>query len=417
MQPLAKAIQSQGRGNDSMLVHMTPSEVGGLQTLAQKYNRSLSINPSTGLPEAGFLEDILPTLAGAALVAGSGGALSPLVAAGLVGGGTALVTGDVEKGLMAGLGAYGGGGLGQGLTAAGAATAPTNVVASGADATTTAATGADVVGSVGMDTISAATPTNIASISPGGQPLISTDLAQVAQTTPIPTPGNMNPAIGSQTPRNLAGINSAGQGIMQAPIDPKTLTMGENFSLAGKGFTNLGSEAGREAFVKGLAPGGKGTVGDVFKYSFAGASPLLAQDPYEYKKKTGKIKNYDYDPGTQDVSYRTGARGEDTDELRYFRPRFFAMGGLANLNNRGEYLKGMGDGMSDTIPANINNVQEAALSDGEFVIPADVVSHLGNGSSNAGAKRLYAMMDNIRKERTGKEKQAPAVNVNKVMPA
>ena len=93
------------------------------------------------------------------------------------------------------------------------------------------------------------------------------------------------------------------------------------------------------------------------------------------------------------------------------------MGGLANLNNRGEYLKGMGDGMSDTIPANIDNVQEAALSDGEFVIPADVVSHLGNGSSNAGAKRLYAMMDNIRKERTGKEKQAPAVNVNKVMPA
>ena len=63
MQPLAKAIQSQGRGNDSMLVHMTPSEVGGLQTLAQKYNRSLSINPSTGLPEAGFLDDILPTLA------------------------------------------------------------------------------------------------------------------------------------------------------------------------------------------------------------------------------------------------------------------------------------------------------------------------------------------------------------------
>ena len=89
----------------------------------------------------------------------------------------------------------------------------------------------------------------------------------------------------------------------------------------------------------------------------------------------------------------------------------------ANLNNRGEYLRGMGDGMSDTIPANIDNVQEAALSDGEFVIPADVVSHLGNGSSNAGAKRLYAMMDKIRKERTGKEKQAPAVNVNKVMPA
>ena len=410
MQALAQNLQSQGRGNDTMLVHMTPKEVGGLQSLANKYGGSLTTNPETGLPEASFLESILPMVAGFALAPVAG----PAAAALMVGGGTTVLTGDIEKGLMAGIGAYGG----ASFAGMGGVPGPgEQIVASGADATTTAATGADVVGSVGMDTISAATPTNIASISPGGQPLISTDLAQVAQTTPIPTPGNMNPAIGSQTPRNLAGINSAGQGIMQAPIDPKTLTMGENFSLAGKGFTNLGSEAGREAFVKGLAPGGKGTVGDVFKYSFAGASPLLAQDPYEYKKKTGKIKNYDYDPGTQDVSYRTGARGEDTDELRYFRPRFFAMGGLANLNNRGEYLKGMGDGMSDTIPANINNVQEAALSDGEFVIPADVVSHLGNGSSNAGAKRLYAMMDNIRKERTGKEKQAPAVNVNKVMPA
>ena len=124
MQPLAKAIQSQGRGNDSMLVHMTPSEVGGLQTLAQKYNRSLSINPSTGLPEAGFLEDILPTLAGAALVIGSQGVINPMMAGAIVGGGTALVTDDLQKGVTAGLGAYGGAGLGQGLTAAGAAATP-----------------------------------------------------------------------------------------------------------------------------------------------------------------------------------------------------------------------------------------------------------------------------------------------------
>jgi len=401
MQPLAKAIQSQGRGNDSMLVHMTPSEVGGLQTLAQKYNRSLSINPSTGLPEAGFLEDILPTLAGAALVAGSGGTLSPLVAAGLVGGGTTLVTGDVEKGLMAGLGAYGGGGLGQGLTAAGAATAPTNVVATEVGGQTVANQAAiDAAAKSGVNSGAVSTSNSLANT-----------MYDPAFRAPLDATTVMN--------TNPAGAVAIDGGTLTnaVPIDPKTLTMGENFSLAGKGFTNLGSEAGREAFVKGLAPGGKGTVGDVFKYSFAGASPLLAQDPYEYKKKTGKIKNYNYDPGTQDVSYRTGKQGEDTDELRYFRPRFFAMGGLANLNNRGEYLKGMGDGMSDTIPANINNVQEAALSDGEFVIPADVVSHLGNGSSNAGAKRLYAMMDNIRKERTGKEKQAPAVNVNKVMPA
>ena len=73
--------------------------------------------------------------------------------------------------------------------------------------------------------------------------------------------------------------------------------------------------------------------------------------------------------------------------------------------------------MSDSIPATIGNKQPARLADGEFVIPADVVSHLGNGSSKAGAKQLYAMMDRIRKKRTGKKSQAPEVKVRNLMPA
>lgn len=92
----------------------------------------------------------------------------------------------------------------------------------------------------------------------------------------------------------------------------------------------------------------------------------------------------------------------------------FAEGGLSNVPR---FLSGGGDGMSDSIPATINNRQPARLADGEFVIPADVVSHLGNGSSKAGAKQLYAMMDRVRTKRTGKKKQAPAVNPRKTMPA
>ena len=83
----------------------------------------------------------------------------------------------------------------------------------------------------------------------------------------------------------------------------------------------------------------------------------------------------------------------------------------------GKFLTGDGDGMSDDIKANINGEQEARLADGEFVIPADVVSHIGNGSSNAGAKKLYAMMDRIREARTGREKQAPAVKSERFLPA
>jgi hypothetical protein len=92
----------------------------------------------------------------------------------------------------------------------------------------------------------------------------------------------------------------------------------------------------------------------------------------------------------------------------------FAGGGLSNVPR---FLSGGGDGMSDSIPATINGRQPARLADGEFVIPADVVSHLGNGSSKAGAKQLYAMMDRVRTKRTGKKKQAPAVNSKKMMPA
>ena len=98
----------------------------------------------------------------------------------------------------------------------------------------------------------------------------------------------------------------------------------------------------------------------------------------------------------------------------------YASGGISSLggySDGGRMLKGPGDGMSDSIPGVIANKQPARLADGEFVVPADVVSHLGNGSTDAGAKQLYAMMDKVRKARTGKKKQAPAVKANRYMPA
>jgi hypothetical protein len=100
--------------------------------------------------------------------------------------------------------------------------------------------------------------------------------------------------------------------------------------------------------------------------------------------------------------------------------RTFASGGTTGIggySDGGRMLKGPGDGMSDSIPAVIGSRQPARLADGEFVVPADVVSHLGNGSTDAGAKRLYSMMDKIRKARTGKKKQAPEVKAHKFLPA
>ena len=93
-----------------------------------------------------------------------------------------------------------------------------------------------------------------------------------------------------------------------------------------------------------------------------------------------------------------------------------AAGGIATLK-KGKYLDGASDGMADKVPANIDGVQEARLSDGEFVIPADVVSHLGNGNSDAGAKVLEGMMSRVRKVRTGSEKQGKEIDPKKFLPA
>lgn len=96
-----------------------------------------------------------------------------------------------------------------------------------------------------------------------------------------------------------------------------------------------------------------------------------------------------------------------------------AAGGIASLAKGGEprYLAGGTDGMADDLPANIDGKQPARLSHGEFVIPADVVSHLGNGNSESGAERLYAMMEKIRKARTGNPKQGKQINPSKYLPA
>ena len=99
-----------------------------------------------------------------------------------------------------------------------------------------------------------------------------------------------------------------------------------------------------------------------------------------------------------------------------FISKGFARGGVAAVE-RDKYIAGDTDGMADKVPATVDGVQRAALSDGEFVVSADVVSHLGNGNSEAGAEVLYDMMDRVRKARTGTKKQGKKINPRKMLPA
>lgn len=127
--------------------------------------------------------------------------------------------------------------------------------------------------------------------------------------------------------------------------------------------------------------------------------------------------------GYQAVDYQnpyslSNYRSSDVSQNVY-NPQY-ASGGIASLgsySDGGRMLKGPGDGMSDSIPARIGRKQEARLADGEFVVPADVVSHLGNGSTDAGAKQLYSMMDKVRTARTGRKAQGRQIKPNKYMPA
>ena len=134
-----------------------------------------------------------------------------------------------------------------------------------------------------------------------------------------------------------------------------------------------------------------------------------------------------YTPPPEDYDYFKDDYFQRFEPISYVPPENYAgagkaEGGLMSLAKGGRtslpprYLDGHSDGMADQVPASIDNSRPAALSDGEFVIPADVVSHLGNGNSNAGAKVLYEMMDRIRRARTGNSKQGKQINPSKFIP-
>jgi hypothetical protein len=147
---------------------------------------------------------------------------------------------------------------------------------------------------------------------------------------------------------------------------------------------------------------------------FAGSNPRLGQTLYRKNKRDERL-------------YAMG--GSVDDEYGIDESRGLGLGNLSNgFMNMGStpayasggmprFLSGGGDGMSDSIKASINGDQEARLADGEFVVPADVVSHLGNGSSKAGAKQLYSMMDKVRQARVGTKKQGKQINPRKYLPA
>jgi hypothetical protein len=415
LQHAAQHLAAQGRGPDTTLVHMSKGEVKSLNDIAMAHGGQLTINPQTGLPEAGFLSSILPMVAGAALTGLTGGLINPMTAGLLVGGGTAALTGDIRKGLMAGLGAYGGAGIGSALATSGTQAAAQAATPSVSLAETAATT-------------PAATPVAIP------QTPITNSLTP---TIPDPTQSmvvkpNVFNNYGYTPPQPGPNIMT---GNMPIPANSPTANLRNFGDQAFEGIKSLGTEGGPTRFYENLGnvPGTYGPKTTLL----AAAAPAIseAMEPGEPPPETP----VDSDPGQQ-FDYMANpttpmpANSPYGTEQKYFAPQYvkrttprFASGGvsdagynLGGYSDGGRLLRGPGDGVSDSIPAVIGRKQPARLADGEFVVPARIVSELGNGSTEAGARKLYAMMDRIQKARgktVGKGKVAKNSRSEKYLPA
>jgi hypothetical protein len=298
---------------------------------------------------------------------------------------------------MAGLGAYGGAGLTGSLLGAGAAGA--------------AGAGAGTAGAAG------------AGIPPANYGLLPQ--SQYALAAPAGGEGlrlGASEGLRAGASNLTADVGGSLAKLSTPPITPMPPTLGERFA---SGLGNLGSK-------------------DI-KFGLAAATPMMQPDEMKSYVEGGPNYEYTYDPntssytrvpvGTRDKMGRTpsyyavGGPVENMSDRNQMETmianggQMFARGGISHLgdySDGGRLLKGPGDGVSDSIPATIANKRPARLADGEFVVPARIVSELGNGSTEAGARKLYAMMDRVQKARgktTGKNRVAVNSRAEKLLPA
>ena len=352
-----------------------------------------------------------------------GGVGEAMLVSAVVGGATSAATGgDPLKGALLGAAT---GGVTAGV--AGATTGATAGTTAGATGTagaagTAGATGTTAAGSTaGLEFANAAspeflasqgvgtsfTPADVASLGPSQLP---PGTITYAPNDPgfIPTGAAGTPSASlAQTPEaaNLGILNDGTGGVdaaTNANFQPGTVTSGT--PAENPMFPNINKFYAANPIA---APAGAGALASAL-------GDTKRDEEEEEEEYSGALKDFKYTRSGY-TPYRAAASGGlmDTAVAR----RLMSGGQLGSYSDGGQALQGPGDGMSDSIPGVIGDAQPARLADGEFVVPADVVSGIGNGSTDAGSRQLYAMMDKIREARTGRAKQAPEINPRRMMPA
>ena len=437
MNPMAQELQDQGRGEDTMLVHMTPGEVNSLQGLAMAHGGSLTINPETGLPEAGFLKKLIPTLIGAALTATGIGA--PL-AAGLVAAGSVAKTGSLKKGLMAGLQAYGGASLAGGVGLGGSVSKNAFGTLSSKPGIFGANMGAGVGAGAGnvLDVLQSTDMSSLGNVTQGAtQAAAKKGLAGIAQgfgdTARAGLPGGI---IGKAAPRVAAmglmsGVSGAltpsGGGAVGPDGRVDNSYQGPYYAqqrkpvFAGTTEDILAGEGGQQRYFDVDMPEIYNTMGQVVQpgsHTVRGTQimqPVLNPSAKKAKNDIGKPM-YSFmpvtymggvDPNEEDMGYADGGEVQLADGAFVLDARTVSEIGNGSSNAGMEALRriggrpinGPGDGVSDSIPARIGRDQPARVARDEVLMPADAVRRIGKGNPQRGADKLYALMNKAHKAR------------------
>lgn len=472
LKALAQELPKYGRYGDSIVAHINPQEAAMLKAMGG----SGTINPVTGLPEYFFkavsravaapfkaVNEVVKAIPGIGPAIDRGlVSLDKAVGSAIPGGwntlaqtalaftplgmparvGLAALGGsgafgpkgkfNFQRALLSGAMAYGAGQLAEGLQAAGGPATDASV--------------ADVASKLGVEGASTAPGSQAAMLADqaagfGNEGLRS--IASGANYAGAPTSADVFSGLaGTQGAIPVTASQQPTPGFFDKIASSDFVTQtGENLSAAGQGIKNLtgfgsGAKAAGSAFTGPVTTGGM--TGLVM-----GTMGLAQLDEQEkmlnQQLAAGNIADTEYQEGIARIQaakaraeqavrenpYRFAVGGSVDDEPGMDSARGLDSGNLQKglfgmgyaMGGQPRFLSGGGDGMSDSIQATINDKQPARLADGEFVVPADVVSGIGNGSSKAGAKRLYGMMDRVRKERTGTTKQAKAINPAKLMAA
>jgi hypothetical protein len=453
-------LASYGRHGDDTLLHVSKAELAGIRQLTGK---GFTTNPDTGLPEAfNWAKAILPAIAGIAATALTGGAAAPLVgaaASGLTSFGVGKAQGESTNqalmgGLISGATSFAGGQLLNGVGGAASGAVPSSAVAETASGQIA---GTALPGEAGMFVGGGAAPnaTSAADAVYSNQ-LTAAGPATAANGMPLPPIPPANPDAAQLTGdpfyQNATGGQPIGPVSAVTPVQQPSIS--NSFSNLGNRVSNVVSDPGAAAsqigrnimdkpmsaltagaglYASMASPTGAPKIPreapyDPSKYPerFPAQQPRYTPDPAGYVPGISPERNYNFAKGgLASLRGEEGMTANIVNEAKaailkeHPRPkealaRFEGMFGSDALNMlrdkmAGGRITGAGSGMDDLIPGTIEGRQQVRLADGEFVVPADVVSGLGDGSTDHGVRRLHEMMNSVRKQRTGKETQPKSI--------